>query len=139
MKYHIVGRSLNLKQTTTSNQDLIELARNGLNRSAVDSLAKKLQISVRDLASYLHISERNLQRYTLDQELSSNVSDRLIQIAKVYAKAVDVFEDEEAAVAWLKYPSQALGGITPLSCLDNFSGIELVTDELGRIDYGVYA
>ncbi|MGL5942230.1 MAG: type II RES/Xre toxin-antitoxin system antitoxin [Waterburya sp.] len=139
MTYQIVGKALNLNQEIKSPYDLMNLARQGLLKSAIDSLAQLLELSTKDLVQYLHISERTLQRYDEDKKLSPELSDHLIQLARVYARAVDVFGDRDQAVKWLKHPSQALGGITPISCLDNFSGIELVLDELGRIEYGVYA
>ena len=139
MAYQIVEEALNLSQPIKSPYDLMELARQGLVRSAMDSLAQLLEVSTKDLVLYLPISERTLQRYDENKKLSPELSDHLIQIAKVYAKTVEVFVERDKAVKWLKYPSVALGGVTPLSCLDNFSGIELVMDELGRIEYGVYA
>ncbi len=139
MTYQIVEEALNLSQEIKSPYDLMELARQGLVRSAMDSLAQLLEVSTKDLVQYLPISERTLQRYDENKKLSPELSDHLIQIAKVYARVVDVFGDRARAVEWLKYPSHALGGVTPMSCLDNFSGIELVKDELGRIEYGVYA
>ena len=139
MSYQAVGEALNIDRKIETPFDLMDLARQGLFRSAMDSLAQLLELSTKDLVQYLHISQRTLQRYDEQKKLSPELSDHLIQLARVYARAVEVFEDKNKAVKWLKYPSHALGGITPLSCLDNFSGIELVLDELGRIEYGVYA
>ncbi|MEM6380904.1 MAG: antitoxin Xre/MbcA/ParS toxin-binding domain-containing protein, partial [Bacteroidota bacterium] len=139
MSYQTLAKALNLQQEVKTPFDLMALARQGLYRSALDSLGQLLELSTKDLVQYLHISERTLQRYDQHKKLSSELSDHLIQIAKVYARAVEVFEDHDRAVQWLKYPSQALGVVTPLSCLDNYSGIELVLDELGRLEYGVYA
>ena len=139
MTYQGVGKVLDLAEPTTNLQDLMQIARRGLLRSSIDSISKFLGLSTAELASYLHISERTLQRYSADKELSPELSDRLIQIAKVYAKAVDVFEEEDNAVAWLKHPSRALGDITPIAFLDNSSGVEIVLDELTRIEYGVVA
>ena len=139
MSYQTLTKALNLREKIETPFDLMNLARQGLFKSAIDSLAQLLELSNKDLVQYLHISERTLQRYDERKKLSPELSDHLIQLAKVYARAVEVFEDSDNAVQWLKYPSQALGVVTPLSCLDNYSGIELVLDELGRIEYGVYA
>jgi putative toxin-antitoxin system antitoxin component (TIGR02293 family) len=139
MMYQTVGKALNLSQEINSPYDLINLARQGLFKSAIDSLSQLLELPAKDLVPYLHISERTLQRYDENKKLSPELSDRLIQLARVYARAVEVFEDHHKAIKWLKYPNIALGEVTPISCLDNFSGIELVLDELGRIEYGVYA
>lgn len=139
MTYQGVGKALNLAEPMASLQDLMQVTRRGLLRSAVDSIAEVLDLSTSELASYLHISERTLQRYSADKELSPELSDRLIQIAKVYARAIDVFESEKNAVAWLKHSNRALGDIAPIEYLDNSSGVEIVLDELTRIEYGVVA
>lgn len=139
MMYQTLSKALNLSQAINSPHDLVDLARQGLFKSAIDSLAELLELPAKELVPYLHISERTLQRYDEQKKLSPELSDHVIQLARVYARAVEVFEDHNKAVKWLKYPLLALGGVTPISCLDNFSGIELVLDELGRIEYGVYA
>lgn len=139
MVYQTVGKTLNLDFPITSLQDLMEITRQGLTREAVDLIADVLDLSIGELTKYLHVSERTLQRYKPDQELSAELSDRLIQLAKVYAKAVDVFEDEQIAVKWLKQPNRALGDTIPMEYLDNSSGIEIILDELIRIEHGVFA
>lgn len=139
MVYQAVGKALNLDCSTVSLQDLMRITRQGLLRDAVDSMAQILGLSIGELAKYLHVSQRTLQRYGSDKELSPELSDRLIQIAKVYAKAVDVFEDESTAIKWLKHPNCALGKTVPMEYLDNSSGVEIILDELTRIEYGVFA
>ena len=54
-------------------------------------------------------------------------------------RALEVFEDETAARAWINGPVSSLGGTTPLSLLDTSEGYERVMDTLGRIETGVYA
>jgi len=49
---------------------------------------------------------------------------------------VDAFGDAEQAKAWLRTPNRALQGAAPFDLLGTDSGAELVTDELGRIEYG---
>ena len=139
MSYKSIGEVLELSRPTNTLQDLMAIVREGVFKTTIDKLARLLKISPRELTTYLHISERTLQRYESDKKLSPELTDHLIQIAKVYTKAVEIFEDKDNAVEWLKYPSIPLGNATPLSCLDNSSGFELVMDELSRIDYGVYA
>jgi putative toxin-antitoxin system antitoxin component (TIGR02293 family) len=139
MTYQAVARTLGLNKPTDTSFDLIELTREGIPRSAIDALANSLKISIPDLTHYLHISERTLQRYSPDKHLSIELSDRLLQIAKVYSKSLDVFEDSEVAANWLKQPNIALGHIAPITYLDTSSGVEIVLDELTRIEYGVFS
>ncbi|MEL6578241.1 MAG: antitoxin Xre-like helix-turn-helix domain-containing protein, partial [Cyanobacteria bacterium J06621_12] len=63
MSYQTLTKALNLRQEVKTPFDLMDLARQGLYRSALDSLAQLLALSVKDLVQYLHISERTLQRY----------------------------------------------------------------------------
>lgn len=139
MVYQVVGKVLNLDSEPTSLQDLREITHQGLPKMAVEQIKNRLGLSTEELAKYLHLSPRTLQRYDDAKILSADSSDRLIQIAKVYAKALEVFEDEFLAITWLKSPSIALGNKTPREHLDSFSGIEIVLNELNRIEYGVYA
>lgn len=137
MIYQTVAQTLGLNKSTDTILDLIGLTREGVPKSAINALANSLQISISDLTNYLHISKRTLQRYNPDKNLSIELSDRLLQIAKVYSRSLEVFEDSEMAANWLKQSNIALGNVSPITYLDTSSGVEIVLDELTRIEYGV--
>ncbi len=139
MVYQAVSQTLGLNSPTVTSYDLMMLTRQGIPRAAIDSLANSLHLSVTELAKYLHVSERTLQRYDSDKNLSTELSDRVLQVAKVYARSLDIFEDPETASSWLRQPNVALGNIAPIEYLDTSSGVEIVLDELTRIEYGVFS
>lgn len=59
-------------------------------------------------------------------------------ITDVMNEAVRLFEgDRDAASLWLNRPAKALGGATPMSCLDTKTGVDEVKDLIGRLEYGV--
>lgn len=58
---------------------------------------------------------------------------------KVYKRAVEVFGGEEKALRWMEYPSVALGNIAPLELLNTSAGVQMLLDELGRIEHGIFA
>ena len=121
--------------------DLIETIRQGLPKQALERLAKALRVKVLDLEHILPVSRRTLQRYE-QQDLKclpKELSDHMLQVAKVYVRAVEVFEDEKRALEWLQAPIVALGRRIPMSLLDTSTGVDLVLTELGRIEYGVFA
>ena len=118
---------------------LITLARKGLPRRTVDNVADALGVSTGEVAKLLPISVRTLQRYEEKKVLDKDISDHLIQIAKVFDRAVEVFGNEENAAAWMKSPVFALGNVPPIKILDTSSGIEMIAMLLGRIEYGVYS
>lgn len=140
MTSQALAKTLGIKGPT-SPLDLIETIRQGLPKQALERLAKALRVKVLDLENILPVSKRTLQRYEQQDVkfLPKELSDHMLQVAKVYARAVDVFEDEERALEWLQAPIVALGGRIPMSLLDTSAGVDLVLTELGRIEYGVFA
>ena len=137
--YSIISETLDTDRSLESPFDLIELAREGLTKVSIDSLTETLKISIDEIVALLPISRRTLERYEPTQKLSPELSDRLIQIAKVYSRTFEVFGDRDLALRWLKSPCKAFGDVIPLSYLNLASGITILMDELGRIDYGVYS
>lgn len=45
----------------------------------------------------------------------------------------------ERASEWLKTPNYSLGNQVPLKVMDTIEGMGIVSDVLGRIEYGVFA
>jgi putative toxin-antitoxin system antitoxin component (TIGR02293 family) len=140
MTNQVLAKTLGLKGPT-SPLDLIETIRQGLPKQALERLANALRVKVLDLEHILPVSRRTLQRYEQQdiECLPKELSDHMLQVAKVYARAVEVFEDEQRALEWLQAPIVALGGRIPMSLLDTSTGVDLVLTELGRIEYGVFA
>lgn len=67
------------------------------------------------------------------------ISEQILKIAEVVAKGTDVFGDRKMFLAWMNQPCTGLSNNTPFSMLKSRFGIEMVFDELGRIEYGVYS
>ncbi|MGM0678131.1 MAG: type II RES/Xre toxin-antitoxin system antitoxin [Pseudomonadota bacterium] len=113
--------------------------RKGLPVSSVLNLARSLQTTENYLLPIIGISDRTLQRRRKEKKLLDPVeSDRLYRLAKVYARAHEVFEDEEVALDWLKSGNRALGDV-PLMLLDTEAGTDMVERVLTRIEHGVYS
>lgn len=119
--------------------DWIELIRQGIPAPAVDRLVTAIHVSRSDLAKLLGIPERTLARRKREGTLNSEESSKLLRVARVVARATEVFEDAETALDWLKARNAALQRKTPLSLLDTDIGAESVLDTLGRIEHGVFA
>lgn len=137
MSYHGVAEVLGIEEPQ-SNVDLIDIVRHGLPSEGVTALSCKLGITPGELSRFLHVSLKTLQRYK-GKVLDINMSDRLLTVALVYSKCVDVFGSEENSVSWLKSPVLALDNARPLDYLDTNAGAEMIMTLLGRIEYGVYS
>lgn len=119
--------------------DLIRLSRKGILKKSLLQLAGKLSFTLQELAGILHISERTLQRYNNEDVLASNVSERALLLSQLYKKGVDVFSTSQNFNDWLRTPLPAFQQQAPIHYLDTAFGFQLIFDELGRIEHGIFA
>ena len=71
--------------------------------------------------------------------LTPEQSDRLLRVARVIAAAEETFGSREKAGTWLRRPTSALTGESPLDLLDTDEGAREVETLLGRIAHGIAA
>ena len=135
----ILGGEKVLGKRLENKMDLVELSSHGVTKDAVSHLAKYLLLSWRQMAALLPVTERTLQRYALKQHLNPTVSEQVLQIAEVVARGVEVFGDKDRFRNWMDQPNTALSDNAPLNLLGSRFGTEMVLDELGRIEHGIYS
>ena len=123
---------------TKNIDDMIVILKQGLPAEAFDKLRDRLHVSDNLLSNIVHISKRTLNRRRQDGRLKTDESERVLRIARVYDKALEVFESEEAVEGWLKKPARGLGHRIPLEYLDTDLGAQEVVNLLGRIEHGVF-
>lgn len=122
-----------------SNADFIIVIRKGVPKKALDTLLENTGISISEIANIIKTSDRTLRRYTPQQKLDSEQSERLIELAKLYSRGEEVFETMEAFKEWMNSTILALGNKKPKTFLDTSIGIAMLMDELGRIEHGIFA
>lgn len=123
----------------SSPMTMVELARHGISKKSLLKLAEIGALSLKQFSELLPVSLRTLQRYNDDDLLPPEVSEHALLVAEVLGRGIDVFKNRKQFQHWLQTPSVALAGQTPLSLLDTSFGARMVTDELGRLEQGVYA
>lgn len=119
-------------------EEWVDLIRHGIPSTAVDSLVSFLSITKSELSDAIDIPVRTLVRRKGEGLLDSDESAKLVRVARVIERAEEVFEDPDAARAWLKSPNASLSGQTPMSLLDTEIGAASIMDTLGRIEHGVF-
>lgn len=120
--------------------EVIRGMRQGMSADIVPQVAQRLGLSQEKLFENLRLPRSTMKaRLGKNQSLSATEQDRMYRIGRVWDRAVDVLEDDEAARAWINRDNRSLGGESPLSLLDTEAGYELVLDTLGRIESGVVA
>ena len=129
-----------LKRELKSPEDLIDIVRRGLPYQAVERLTVRLATPLTEVSKNLGLVYRTLNRRKERAEpLSEPESERVMRLARTFARATAVLGDEAAALQWIRSPNRALGGKTPMSMLDVDVGAQIVDQVLGRIEYGVYS
>lgn len=128
-----------LRRSIKNRMDLVELSNRGVTKDALMSLAKYFSFSVNQMAQILPVTERTIKRYTPGKLFNRNVSEQILQIAEVATKVSEVFEDRDKFLAWMNHPNKALTGKTPMSLLISKFRTDMVLDELGRIEHGVFS
>jgi putative toxin-antitoxin system antitoxin component (TIGR02293 family) len=131
---------LGLRRPVTSRLGLMAVIRKGLPSSSLESVAKRMGLSAIATVESLGLAKRTIARRLQEkQALTVEESERVVRLARVLAEATHVLGSAEKARRWLQKPSRALGGEMPLQMLDTDIGGNAVLEELGRIDYGVFA
>jgi putative toxin-antitoxin system antitoxin component (TIGR02293 family) len=119
--------------------NIVQLTRQGLPKRVLLSLAKKISITIQELANIMHISERTLQRYDDEEIVKTEYAEKAISLARLYVRGDEVFGSMDNFKIWMKTPSLIFNGESPLSILDTSIGFDMVLTELGRMEHGIFA
>ncbi len=123
--------------------DVHDALSEGLPGSALVHLVERLRVlakSGKRLEGAVGVSLRTMQRNKGDaaKRLSPEQAGRAWQFAEILALATRALGSQEAAERWLEHPAIALDGRCPIDLLATPAGAKMVTELLGRIEYGVY-
>jgi putative toxin-antitoxin system antitoxin component (TIGR02293 family) len=124
---------------SSNDWDILNLTRNGFPKHLVMLLAKKISLTLQEISDIMHISERTLQRYEDDTVVKTEYAEKAIDLARLYDRGEEVFGSIDKFKIWIRTPSVVFKRQTPLSLLDTSVGFEMVLDELGRIEHGIFA
>lgn len=134
--YNLLGGAKSA--ASSSDLDIITLARQGFPKKALLALAQKISLNIQDLANILHISERTLQRYEDDAIIKTEYAEKAVELARLYTRGEEVFGSIDKFKLWVKTPSLVFDGEAPVSFLDTSAGFDMVFNELGRIEHGIF-
>lgn len=117
---------------------LMRLIERGLPWTVLGRFAKNTGLSVEQIAELISIAPRTLARRRAEGRLASDESDRLLRAARIYGRALDLFDgNARDATEWVTGENRALGGATPLAYARTEVGAEEVDHLIGRIEHGI--
>lgn len=119
--------------------DLLDEVERGLPMRAYEAVSEALELTPVEEDQLLQVSLRTRARWKRRARLDAATSDRVVRLARILALAVGVLENRGNAVAWLREPSEALGGRSPLAAVASDPGAEKVSNMLYQMEHGIYA
>ena len=86
------------------------IVQKGLPWNEAEFLAHELGLTLGELADLVGISLPTFFRRRKQKRFHADESDHLMRFARLWSRAIDVFENDKGARDWLKQPALGLGG-----------------------------
>jgi putative toxin-antitoxin system antitoxin component (TIGR02293 family) len=130
------GQSIGVRSDNLG--DLIIELKRGLPVGSLSRLSKQLGISENRLADTVSIAQRTLSRRKKEGRFKTDESERVLRIARLFERAIEVLGSDQAARQWFQASVKGLGNKTPLEFSDTEPGAQEVEAMLDRIEDGVF-
>ena len=112
-------------------------ARKGLKSDAIFDFISLSKLNNTKVEHLLNKTIKTFNSYKAKNAvLDATTSEKLLKLFALYDKGGLLFGSAEEFNNWLAEPAIGLGGQVPETLLDTITGIELVIQELTRIEYG---
>jgi putative toxin-antitoxin system antitoxin component (TIGR02293 family) len=119
-------------------RETIRRIERGFKYAEFEKLQKRLGLSQEQMAKAVGINPRTLTRRKNAGRLTSEESERVLRICRLFDLATELFAGkQDAAADWLTTPKMALADRSPLDFADTEIGAREVESFIGRIRYGV--
>lgn len=80
---------------------------------------------------------KTIQNYTNQaQKLDASLSEKILKAFALFEKGIAIFGSADVFYKWLNLPAYGLGNQVPFDILDTFTGVNLIEEELIRLEYG---
>jgi putative toxin-antitoxin system antitoxin component (TIGR02293 family) len=119
---------------------VIQEVRKGIAYSSFTNAVKNVPLTLKEWSEILDLSERTLQRYKKGKKAFDTLqSEKIVQVTLLARYGREVFGDEKKFNSWLNTENMSIGKVRPKDLLDSSFGIDLLKDELTRIEHGILA
>lgn len=120
--------------------ELLAEVRRGLPYRTLEHFRANTNLPEQTIIRWLHMPVRTLHRRKQQGRFDREESDRLLRAARIFGKALELFEgDRVRAGEWLLSEQPALGGDLPIELADTEIGAREVEHLVGRLEHGVYS
>jgi len=117
----------------------LESVEAGVPVDTMTSFVSASGVELKDIYDIVIPARTLKHRRSRRESLSSDESDKLARLVRIYDHALRVFDHKEKALYWLSEPKRRFDGRTPLQMLRTELGGRMVEEMLGHIEYGMFA
>lgn len=118
---------------------LREAASDGLPLKMLDALKVCMQWSEAQLALFLRVSEKTLQRSrAAGKGLGIEAAEKVIDLARILGQGLDTFGSGDRLLAWLRTPALWFDDEPPEKFLSDDFGRRMVEEAIGRLEQGFW-
>ncbi|HRO47428.1 antitoxin Xre-like helix-turn-helix domain-containing protein [Agriterribacter sp.] len=111
----------------------------GFSYKKFEKIAALTPFTQKEWGAILHLSEKTLQRYARDNSFFEGIyADRILHLGELIDLGKETFTDMDAFYRWLKREKNILGVKLDFTALTSTKGIQLLMEEMGRIQQGIF-
>ena len=111
----------------------------GFSIRVLDHLRRSMTIPLTELIDLMLINYRTLNRRKATGRLSSEESDRVLRVSRIFARCLELFEgNQKAARHWFLSPQKALGDESPAERAKTEFGALEVERLIGKLEHGAF-
>jgi putative toxin-antitoxin system antitoxin component (TIGR02293 family) len=132
-------KSIGINANAQNDFELVNYIKKGVQKNVLEKTMAKTGLSIEEMASILHTTDRTLRRYKSKTILNPEQSERLVELGVLYSRGQELFGSLDLFKTWMESDLVALSGNNPKQFLDTSLGIQLLLQLLGRIEYGIYS
>jgi len=141
LKMTVKTKSKSVLQTYEKHLDdrfwMVEEAASGIPASAVFDLIQMTHLNKSFFAGMLNLSTKTLDRYRQGgKQLNAASGELMLKLLSLFKKGEKIFGNSTEFQKWIEKPAYGLGLKVPKELMRTSAGIDLIMEELIRIEYG---
>ena len=129
------------KSAINSDLSIVKSSNAGVSSKIFSELVEISGISKRFLAEEVFdISLKTMMRYQKDnKKLNPRNSEIALKLMNLFRKGIEIFGTMISFMSWLNKEAYGLGDKLPITLMNTITGIDLIEEELIRIEFGALA
>jgi putative toxin-antitoxin system antitoxin component (TIGR02293 family) len=119
--------------------ELIKSIKSGFPTRVVKEFQKETGLILEQIAAWTGIHPRTLARRLAKGKLTSDESDRVCRVKRLWHLAVELFEgNARDARDWIASPLRFYEGLTPIELSSTETGAKELEMLIGRLEHGIF-